>query len=299
MTGERDVILTKLFSRRWWLATLLVIAGVAFLIRLGFWQLDRLEQRRDFNATVASRWQQEPFDLVTEGLPGDLADLEYRRIEIDGTFDYDNQILLKERPRDGAPGMVVVTPLVLEDGRAILVARGWVPYHLSAPEHWPELEESSDKPVIGLIQESQLLPSGASPAVPDAPQTEWFLLNIDAVQPQMPYELYPVFVLQLPDAEGPNTQYPIRDEPIRLDEGNHFSYAIQWFMFAGILGVGYILLIRYQEARRLRLASEGENGGTGEGSQFDAGTPDTHNHFAGGRGADKQISEAPTQHGHA
>ena len=113
----------KLVSRRWWWMTILVIAGVAVLIRLGFWQLDRLEQRRAFNATVASRWQQEPFDLVAEGLPDDLKKLEYRRIALDGEFDYDHQIVLKERPRDGAPGVILVTPLVLEDGRAILVAR--------------------------------------------------------------------------------------------------------------------------------------------------------------------------------
>ena len=135
------MVLTKAVNRHWWWKTLLVIAGVTFLARLGFWQLDRLEQRRAFNATVAARWQEEPFDLVAEGLPDDLAELEYRRVEVDGEFDYDNQIVLKERPRDGAPGVILVTPLVMDDGRAVLVARGWVPYHLSAPEHWPELED--------------------------------------------------------------------------------------------------------------------------------------------------------------
>lgn len=250
------MVLKKLFSRRWWWMTLLVIAGVALLIRLGFWQLDRLEQKRAYNAMVAARWQQAPYDLNAEELPSDLAELEFRRIEVRGRFDYDNQIVLKERPRGDVPGVVLVTPLVLDDGRAVLVARGWIPYNQSAPENWPQFEEPAGAPVIGLLQESQLLPSGEAPPIPDEPQTEWFSLNIDAVQPQMPYELLPVFVLQLPEEGRPYNQLPYREEPVRLDEGNHFSYAIQWFMFSVILGIGYLLLIRHQEARLQRQGAE-------------------------------------------
>ena len=55
--------LKMLVGRRWWWVTLLAIAGVAVLIRLGFWQLDRLEQRRAYNHHVWSRWTQEPYDL--------------------------------------------------------------------------------------------------------------------------------------------------------------------------------------------------------------------------------------------
>lgn len=293
------MILIRLVSRGWWWKTLLVLAGVAFLARLGFWQLDRLEQRRAFNATVASRWQEEPFDLVAEGLPYDLAELEYRRVEVNGEFDYENQIVLKERPRDGAPGVILVTPLVLENGRAILVARGWVPYNRSAPEHWPELEEPSGAGVIGLIQESQLLPSGEAPPVPETPQTEWFLLNVDAVQAQMPYELMPVFILQLPEPDRLSTQYPVRDEPLALDEGSHFSYAIQWFMFAGILGVGYVFLVQQQEARAARLASEA--GSASGDAELDADSTEPHNQDRDGvnRGKEQRIPELPAQGEHA
>jgi surfeit locus 1 family protein len=246
---------SKLFSRRWWLTTLLVIAGVAVLIRLGFWQLDRLEQRRAFNARVAERWQAEPFDVNTHPIPADLTDLEFRRVQATGQFDYANQIVLKGQNRDGAPGVVLVTPLVLDNDRAVLVARGWVPFNQSTPEFWPQFEEPADAPVIGLIQESQLLPNGAPPPIPAEPQTEWFSLNIDTIQPQMPYQLLPVFILQLPEENRPYNALPFREEPLALDEGNHFSYAIQWFMFAAILGVGYLFFIQSQELRAQRLAA--------------------------------------------
>jgi surfeit locus 1 family protein len=245
--------LLRPFNRRWWWTTLIVIAGVYVLIQLGFWQLDRLEQRRAYNTRVAERWNMQPYDLEND-LPATLSDLEFRRVQAEGTFDYSHQIILREQTRNGAPGVVLVTPLVLDDERAILVARGWVPYNRSDMQFWPELEEAAGTPVIGLIQESQLLPGGRVPEVPATPQLEWFRLNINAIQPQMPYELLPVFILQLPEDGRPYSALPFRDEPLRLDEGSHIGYAIQWFMFALIFGVGYIFFIRYDEMRRRRLA---------------------------------------------
>jgi surfeit locus 1 family protein len=298
LSGANNLILVKAFNRNWWWKTLLILAGVVFLARLGFWQLDRLDQRRSFNETVAARWQQTPFDLMTEGLPEDLEELEYRRVAVDGEFDYGNQIVLKERPRDGAPGVILVTPLVLQDGRAVLVARGWVPQYLAAKENWPDLEEKTSSDIVGLIQESQLLPNGEVPPPPSEPQTEWFNLNIDAIRPQMPYELLPVFVLQLPEEGRSLADYPLREEPLALSEGNHFSYAIQWFMFAAILGVGYLILIQQQEARRERLAN---SEGSAEDTQIDGGAPDAPAQNGSDRDSESAapITELPARQGHA
>jgi len=248
-------VVPKLFNRRWWWTTLLVIAGVIVLINLGLWQFDRLDQRRAFNQRVAERWQQEPYDITTAQVPADLSELEYRRVQVEGEFDYSEQIVLTNQTRNGGPGVVLVTPLVLDDNRAVLVARGWLPYQESEPENWPKYEEPPGEPVIGLIQESQLLPNGSAPTPPESPQTEWFRINIDAIQPQMPYELMPFFVLQLPEADRSYNKLPLREEPIQLDEGSHFSYAMQWFMFAVILGVGYLFFVQTQELRAQRLAA--------------------------------------------
>ena len=56
-------IMLALFSRQWILATLLVFAGVLLCFRLGYWQFDRLKQRRVFNEHVASVWNMEPLNL--------------------------------------------------------------------------------------------------------------------------------------------------------------------------------------------------------------------------------------------
>jgi surfeit locus 1 family protein len=251
--------LPKLVNRKWWWVTLLAIAGVGLLVWLGIWQLDRLEQRRAFNAMVAERWLQTPFDLQHEALPDDLETMGYRRVAVQGAFDYDNQIVLTNQPNEtGEPGVQMITPFVLDDGRAVLVSRGWVPQYLAGEENWQNLQEPADRnEVIGLIQRSQEL-NGAT--APPQGQREWYTLNIPLIQQQMPYELLPVFIMQLPDAgltaSQAFEQYPYRTEPIALDEGSHFSYAIQWFMFAAILGIGYIQWVRWQEERTSRLARQ-------------------------------------------
>ena len=65
----------------------------------------------------------------------------------------------------------------------------------------------------------------------------------------MPYKLEPAFIEQLPEEGRTYGQLPMREEPVPLDEGNHLSYAIQWFTFAVILGFGYLMLVRYNERK--------------------------------------------------
>lgn len=251
--------LPNLVNRKWWWVTLLVVLGMAGLVRLGFWQLDRLDQRRTHNATVRARLAQEPFDLVNEPLPEDyLSVLDYRRVQAAGTFDYGNQIVLTNQPGfNGEAGIQLLTPLVFEDGRAVLVARGWVPQDLANPNEWPSLEEGSASVVTGLIQQSQAI-EGQVP--PTKPQVEWYGVNIPYIQKQMPYTLLPVFVLELPRAGDTGYEYPLRTYPEPLDEGSHLSYAIQWFMFAAILGFGYIQFVRLQDKRERRVAQEQAEG---------------------------------------
>lgn len=247
------MIITKLFSRRWWYVTLFVILGVIALARLGFWQLDRLEERRSLNQLVIARWDEEPFDLNQNPLPAQLEELGYRRIEVSGTFDYEHQIVLKNQNRESEPGVKVVTPLLLPDGQAILVERGWIPYAQSKPEEWAQFNEATgDTTVVGMIQKSQILP-GAEP--PPAPQTEWFRIDVDAIQRQIPYQLLPAFLTQLPEPGHGYEDLPYREVPFEISEGSHFGYALQWFMFAAILGGGYLPYIAYQEQRRQRLAA--------------------------------------------
>ena len=78
------MVLLKLFSKKWIFFTVVVALMMALFVRLGFWQLDRYEQKRAYNALLAQRWAQEPFNLSREPLPADLKEMEYRRVTADG-----------------------------------------------------------------------------------------------------------------------------------------------------------------------------------------------------------------------
>ncbi len=247
-----------LVSRRYVVVTFFVLLGMAGLVSLGVWQIDRLQQRRANNALILARYAQPPYDLEAEGLPEDLTTLGYRRVQANGVFDYANQIVLTNQPGpNGEPGDQLVTPLVFANGEAVLVARGWVPTDLAGEEHWPEFEDPSDKLVIGLIQESQPLEEGA-PA-PQGFVRDWWRLDVPAIQKQMPYKLLPAFLLQLAEPGRTPDTFPSRFWSFWPDEGNHLSYSVQWFSFALILGFGYIQLVRVQETRLRRKAMEAAN----------------------------------------
>ena len=253
-------MLLKMFNRRWWWATLLVVLGVLFLARLGTWQLDRLSQRRTQNTFVAARWNQEPLDINREAIPTDLGALGYRRLMVEGTFDYENQIVLSNQQMpDFAPGVVVVTPLRLPDNKAVLVARGLLYYNDVQEGKLAQYNEASAATVVGMARASETNPDTP---IPDKPLLEWHRVDIPAIQHQMPYELLPFFIEQLPEPGRSTVEMPLRQIPEDVqmigDEGSHFSYAIQWFSFAMMFGVGYPFFIRWQELREKRIREEAD-----------------------------------------
>jgi surfeit locus 1 family protein len=114
------VIFRVIFSRQWILTTLLVLAGGALCVRLGFWQLDRLEQRRAFNAHVEAMRAAEPLILAGQSA-NDLTTMEYRAVAVSGTYDFENQVALRNRYYQNESGFNLLTPLLLDDGSALLV----------------------------------------------------------------------------------------------------------------------------------------------------------------------------------
>lgn len=242
----------RLFSRQWWWATLVVLLGMAVLARLGVWQLDRLEQRKARNVEIVAQLSLPPLLLTGERLPDDLAGLKYRRAMARGQFDFSRQVALLHQNWMNAPGIHLITPLVLEgSSQAVLVDRGWLPADQAAPDNWSQFEESGPLEVTGFIRLSQTLPDGArgnSTSVAAGPQSEWYRVDIEAIQAQMPYELLPVYVLRSPAEDG-DKHLPYQAEPeLDLSNGPHLGYALQWFIFAMILGIIYVSYVGKKKA---------------------------------------------------
>jgi surfeit locus 1 family protein len=68
-------------------------------------------------------------------------------------------------------------------------------------------------------------------------------VDVAAIEAQLPYALLPIYLQQVPPTDG-NDSLPFQGElEPDLSDGPHLSYAIQWFIFAAILGVGYVYFV--------------------------------------------------------
>src|SRR5688572_22383598 len=110
-------------SPRWLLGHVLVAALVVFTASLGFWQLRRLDERRDLNALVRER-SAEPVTPVEDVLAAGEDTAEWRRVEVSGRYDHGGEVLVRNRVHDGTAGYHVLTPVVADDGPAVVVNRG-------------------------------------------------------------------------------------------------------------------------------------------------------------------------------
>lgn len=228
------------------LAIVISLVFAALFARLGFWQLDRLSQRRAFNALVASRVDSLPVPLA--GLPADTGLARFRRVRVEGRYDWEHQIVLTARSRNGSPGVYLLTPLMPSGSdTALLVYRGWV-YSPDALRvdlaRWREPDTTSFQ---GFVLPYPTAARERSPSVRGHPRAlRW--LDPASVRSLVPYPLAPYTVVVLGDG-GDEAGRPARLEVPPLDEGPHGSYAFQWFSFAAIAVVGGGLLVRHERRR--------------------------------------------------
>ncbi|UCD42273.1 MAG: SURF1 family protein [Chloroflexota bacterium] len=249
------MIIKRLFSRQWLKTTILVIAAVLVMIRLGFWQLDRLTQRRAFNERVEAQLSADKLPLTNQSLNLDLYNMEYRGAEVSGQFDHENQVVLRNQDWQGKLGVHILTPLLIEGGtKAILVDRGWVPYEDFTAGSLSHYDVPGQVQIEGKIRRSQSKPliGGRADDIPgpgEPPLTAWNWINIANISRQIPYELLPVYLVSSPDPSS--NQLPYRShQDLDLTEGSHLGYAFQWFTFAAILAIGYPIFVRKEEERR-------------------------------------------------
>ena len=247
--------LRVLFSSQWIIATLIVLAGGALCIRLGIWQLDRLEQRRAFNAHIRSVWAEETLILRGETAE-DLTVMEYRSISVNGVYDFENQVALRNRHFQNEYGYHLLTPLLLEDGSAVLIDRGWIPAEGNdLPTDWRKYDQAEAITVQGQIRLGNTEPDlGGVPDPELAPGQEklefWNLVNLERIQLQLPYPLLNIYIQ--PDLDIQDTEPPIPYQPeIELSEGSHQGYALQWFTYATLLLLGYPFYVAKQIKEKL------------------------------------------------
>ena len=247
-----------LLTPRWiaLLAVALVVAATC--IRLGIWQLDRLGQRRALNERIRTGLAAEPVSFDT--LPGTPDDV-YRSVVATGTYDPEHEVLWYGRAFDGQPGHHVLTPLIVGTEQAgqgqiaILVDRGWVPAELGTPP-----VEQATPPAGPVSATGFLIPAGDEGDVVIDRDASGRPLTVRRPDPAalggaVPYDLWPL-AMQLEEQSPPQAgELPVTVPPPELDEGPHLSYAVQWFIFATIALIGFVVLAR-REAREQQRPAE-------------------------------------------
>jgi cytochrome oxidase assembly protein ShyY1 len=237
-------MLRKYLTPRWLVAHVVVVIVAGIFIRLGTWQLDRLNARRAANTTVAERIALPAvgLDVLLTSVPE--SEREYRRVVVSGTFDPQGEVLIRSRTNEGEAGFHVVTPLMTDPGVAVLVNRGWVPLDLDTPPVVPALPPTGPVEVTGAVRSSQFAPTLGPRDPADGHLQRLFWIDISRIQQQSAHRLVAVsveLVSQAPAQPGP---LPIPVPPHELTEGPHLAYAIQWFAFAAIGLGGYVALLR-------------------------------------------------------
>ena len=236
--------------RRLWLRWALLIAFVAVLgavfVNLGEWQLHRLAQRKERNATTIGNEQKpvQPYQAVFTHLITD-AD-QWQRVEARGTFDPDHQFVVRYRSNGDADGYEVVTPLRTATG-TVLVDRGFIPL-----EHGARIPSAGPAPPAGqvtLVGHVRLSEKGRRSATTPV-DNQMRLINSDAIAATLPYPIASGYIGLLtiePAQPGGFQPIPLPE----LSEGPHFWYAVQWFMFTAVAVAGIVVFIRSDlQARR-------------------------------------------------
>ena len=231
-----------LLRPKWIAFHLLCLLGVVLMVNFSIWQFGRLSERREFNSEVRQRSALETVNISELDL-SDPSAMQWRTAGAIGTYDPSEQVLILNRSQNGVAGLNIVTPLILDDGRAILVNRGFIGLSETPPS-----APSGTVRVLGTVQISDQRTSGQATQA-SGEQSEFFRLDIALLEEQIEYELLPVaLVAKASEPSEGATIAPV--SPPELSQGPHLSYAIQWLIFSIAVIVGWVLAIRKSLANR-------------------------------------------------
>lgn len=232
-------------------AALLVLALAGLFVRLGFWQLDRLAQRRARNEAIRGAALLRPLELAPDTVEALLRAPDgaaNRSARARGVYEPAGEVVLRGRIREGSPGVHLVTPLRIAGTEVrVWVNRGWVAAPDGATPQRRPAPERGEVAVSGLLQPVPRAERGGEPVPDRTGSVTYRRLDLGTLRERSPGPVLPLYLQQLPDSALSSP--PFRIPPPELGEGSHLSYAVQWFSFAAIAIAGLaVLLVRGRRA---------------------------------------------------
>lgn len=220
--------------------TLATIVLLPILISLGFWQLDRAEQKRDILRQYEQQQHKVALNLNADSIQNKYQ--SYQQVEVTGRFDTAQQFLLDNKVYQGRAGYQVITPLLLPNHReAILVNRGWIPQtesRLQLPTIPTPTENIS---ITGMIKldVANSFHLGESGIQSDTwPRIiQW--IDTEQMVEKLGYKIHPFVILLDPGNEaGFVREWYIK----KINPEKNTSYAVQWFALALALVIIFLVV---------------------------------------------------------
>lgn len=241
-------------ARRTGQLLMLVLGTIAFalLIALGTWQVQRLHWKNALEAQIAERIEAQPLPLAEmEVRYRATGDVDYWPVTLSGTFQHDGERHFFAT-WEGQSGFYVYTPLRLDDGRYVLVNRGFVPYDLKDASTRPAGQVEGAVTVTGLARNPLTEKPGSLVPDNDLAKNVFYWKDRDAMAataglPQGAVVL-PFFV-DADKAANPGG-LPVGGVTMIDMPNNHLQYAVTWYgLAAALLGVMGVWLLRRPERK--------------------------------------------------
>jgi surfeit locus 1 family protein len=214
----------------------LSLLALVLLVGLGIWQVQRLQWKNDLVARITEQRKAEPLSLAeVEARMAAGEDVEFMRAKATGRFVHDRELFVFTT-LDGEMGWKVVTPLKTDDGGAVLVDRGFIPYDIKSPAARPESLPAGQVSLTGVVRPYS---SGPGPFVPDndVDANVWHWWALPAMAEAAGVGRTRPFILQAEPRPGDPT-WPLASTPDPADMPNrHLGYALTWFGLAAVLVV--------------------------------------------------------------
>ena len=231
--------------------TFVALPVLLVLLWLGTWQLQRLEWKNQLIEDFESRATSAPIDLPV-GAVG--PEMEFRRLELTGSFDHTREVFMTGRTYEGNAGFHIITPFTLNDGRIILVNRGWV------SESYREQEKREFTLVEGEVTVPAILrfPGKKGYFVPEnEPENGfWFTVVPSQIVAHLGLgERAETGIYAATVRTSDTIELPIAARTETNLRNSHLGYAITWYGIACAL-IGVYLAFHHQ-AGRLRFGRGG------------------------------------------
>jgi len=228
---------------RFFIPAALIVATLALLISLGFWQLDRADEKRAIEDQIASANSGDVEIVVSTEF---LKEKEYYHVRLQGSYIDDKQFIYDNQIVDQISGYYVLTPLVLKgDSKAVLINRGFIPWNgrrdkladIDIADKLTEVKVQISKPVKRMELEASEL-TGDFPVLIQA-------LDLDEMSTIASLDFASVIGLLSPESDN---GFVRQWEPYTGSIERHIGYAIQWFLMALVLAfIGIRLALKQRK----------------------------------------------------